>query len=58
MKNKVGRPKNSFKYNDQFYLSIVEEHKDLSISQMANKHNVSTSTIIKWIARGRSVLNG
>jgi transposase len=54
---KVGRPKNSFKYNEQFYLSIVEEHKDLSISKMAKNHNVCTSTVINWIAKGREILN-
>jgi transposase-like protein len=54
---KVGRPKNSFKYNEQFYISIVEEHKDLSLSKIAKKHNVCTSTAIKWVAKGRDILN-
>lgn len=52
--NKTGRP---IKYDNQFYLNIVEEHKDFSISQMAKNHKVCTSTVIKWIARGRVILN-
>ena len=57
MKSKAGRPKNSFKYDDKFYLMIIKEHDDFSINQMAKMHNVSPSTIIKWIARGRGILN-
>lgn len=51
---KMGRP---IKYDNQFYLNIVEEHKDFSISKMAKNHKVCTSTVIKWIARGRVILN-
>lgn len=57
MKSKVGRPKNSFKYDNKFYLMIVDEHNDFSISQMSKNHNVSTSTVIKWLAKGRGILN-
>lgn len=57
MKSKAGRPKNSFKYDNKFYLMIVEEHNNFSISQMSKNHNVSTSTVVKWIAKGREILN-
>lgn len=57
MKSKVGRPKNSFKYDKKFYLMIVDEHNNFSISQMSKNHNVSISTVVKWIAKGREILN-
>lgn len=57
MKSKSGRPKNSFKYDDKFYLTIVEEHNNFSISQMSKNHNVSMSTVVKWIAKGREIIN-
>lgn len=52
MKTKVGRPRNGFKYDNKFYLMIVEEHNNFSISQMSKNHNVSTSTVVKWISKG------
>ncbi len=48
-----GRPK---KYDNDFYIQIVKEHDDFSLSQMAENHNVSISTAAKWLAKGRAIL--
>ena len=50
MKRKTGRP---VVYDDNFYLRMYHEHEDYSISQMAELHTVSLSTIKNWIRKGK-----
>lgn len=50
MKRKTGRP---VVYDDNFYLRMYHEHEDYSISQMAELHKVSLSTIKNWIRKGK-----
>lgn len=54
MKRMAGRPE---KYNNDFYLQMFKEHENFSISQMAENHNVSNSTIIRWIRKGKVLAN-
>lgn len=54
MKRQAGRPE---KYNNDFYVQMFKEHENFSISQMAENHNVSNSTIIRWIRKGKVLVN-
>lgn len=54
MKRQAGRPP---KFNDSFYIQIFKEHENFSISQMAENHAVSTATIIRWIRKGKVIIN-
>ena len=51
---KMGRPE---KYDDNFYKMIVDNHdvKKISLTKLAKYHNVSTSTIIRWVRKGREI---
>lgn len=51
---KGGRPKKT--YTDEYLLALLDEHvHDLSLSQMAEKYNVSVSTISKRLRLAREV---
>ncbi len=54
MKRQAGRP---VIYNNDFYLQMYREHEDFSISQMAELHKVSLSTIKNWIRKGKELTN-
>lgn len=54
MKRMAGRPP---KFNDDFYLQMFKEHENFSISQMAENHKVSLSTIKNWIRKGKVIAN-
>lgn len=54
MKRMAGRP---LKFNDDFYLQMFKEHENFSISQMAENHKVSLSTIKNWIRKGKVIAN-
>ena len=51
--HKGGRP---LKYNNEFYKAIVLEYETNSIRQIAANHNVSKSTIVRWLKEGREII--
>lgn len=54
MKRLAGRPP---KYDSDFYVQMFKEHENFSISQMAENHNVSLSTVKNWIRKGKVLAN-
>lgn len=52
MKRQAGRPQ---KFSNDFYLQMLNEHENFSISQMSEIHKVSLSTIKNWIRRGKEI---
>lgn len=51
--HKGGRPQ---KYDDTFYISIVQQYETNTIGQIAEHHNVTRTTISRWLKRGRDLL--
>lgn len=45
--NKNGRPRKT--YTDDFLYTIAEEYKQMTASKVAERHNVSLSTVRRWI---------
>lgn len=49
--HKGGRP--PVQRPEEFYAKILEEYEVMTIGQMCEYHNVSRSTISRWLRRAR-----
>ena len=47
-----GRPQ---KYDNDFYLLIFKEFEEYSLTELSKIHNVSKSTIQRWVRRGKEI---
>lgn len=54
MSKQAGRPE---KFDSKFYLLILKEFETLSFTEIAKLHNVSRSTAIRWVKKGKVIVN-
>lgn len=45
--------RNPKEYSDTFFLALADEYKHMTQREIAEHHNVSTSTVTRWIRKGR-----
>lgn len=57
MKNDIHKPGRPVKYNDNFYISIVNEFENFTIREIAKNHNVSRESVNRWLRKGRDLVN-
>lgn len=54
---KISRGQGRPKYDDAFYLMILKEHETFSLTELMKYHRASKSTVARWIAEGRRILD-
>lgn len=51
--HKPGRP---LKYNDDFYLKIIDLYENHTTGQIAEMYHVSRVSVSNWLKRGRELI--
>lgn len=45
--------RNPIEYSNAFFLALADEYKHMTQREIAEHHKVSTSTVTRWIRKGR-----